>query len=217
MTEPRRPPLPPDEALDAPEPSAPELSPAEAEALVAALRGAWTPGAPRAEVERALRELALEDPLSPPTAAEVAAAGALAGALADALADADAARSAPPELALALALRCAVHPPPLPPAAAARALASAPLVATPPRSRTGRLVLVAFGATGALAAAAAVALALGAWSATPSRPLPHASRSTTGLFVEHFTVGGATERIDRIASVRSRELRDNRFAAWGVR
>ena len=43
-------------------------------------------------------------------------------------------------------------------------------------------------------------------------------RSTQPLFREPFArAGGESARIDRIASARAADLRDNRFAAWGVR
>jgi hypothetical protein len=80
-------------------------------------------------------------------------------------------------------------------------------------------------ATG-LALAAAVALTLGRMSfdsvalpasATAVAPLVPV-RSTQPLFREPFArVGGESARIDRIASSRAADLRDNRFAAWGVR
>jgi hypothetical protein len=70
---------------------------------------------------------------------------------------------------------------------------------------------------GTLAAAAAIFLV--------SRPAPVASgaipllatRSTQPLFQEPFTAGGGASRIDRIASARSHDLRENRFARWRVR
>jgi hypothetical protein len=52
-------------------------------------------------------------------------------------------------------------------------------------------------------------------------PLPVAafvgSRSTQDLFSEPFTPGQSSARIDRIASARGRDLRENRYAAWGLR
>ncbi len=42
------------------------------------------------------------------------------------------------------------------------------------------------------------------------------SRSTAPLF-QADSAGAASSRIDRIASARSRDLRDNRYALWGVR
>jgi hypothetical protein len=46
------------------------------------------------------------------------------------------------------------------------------------------------------------------------------SRSTADLFdtaTPFPRVGGETARVDRIANVRAAELRDNRFALWGLR
>lgn len=44
------------------------------------------------------------------------------------------------------------------------------------------------------------------------------TRSTQSLFPERFPqVGGESARIDRIAMARSADLRENRFARWGVR
>jgi hypothetical protein len=42
------------------------------------------------------------------------------------------------------------------------------------------------------------------------------SRSTAPLF-RVGSEGATSSRIDRIASARSRDLRDNRYAQWGVR
>jgi hypothetical protein len=42
-------------------------------------------------------------------------------------------------------------------------------------------------------------------------------RSTVSLFSERFETEDTTARMDAIASARGRELRDNRYAAWGVR
>lgn len=71
---------------------------------------------------------------------------------------------------------------------------------------------------GLLAAAACLALVLGR---SLRRPVPvalTASRSTQELFTEQFPrQGGHSARVDRISEARSRELRENRFARWGVR
>jgi hypothetical protein len=37
------------------------------------------------------------------------------------------------------------------------------------------------------------------------------------LFAERFETGETTARMDLIASARSRDLRNNRYTAWGVR
>jgi hypothetical protein len=93
--------------------------------------------------------------------------------------------------------------------------------------RTGRVVYYRFGAAASLlAAAAAVLLAVhprgapdsGRASASAEAP-PLAllqSRSTASMFPPD-SAGAASDRIDRIATYRARELRDNRYALWGVR
>ena len=51
----------------------------------------------------------------------------------------------------------------------------------------------------------------------PQGPTPLAlSRSTESLFVKPFALTTNSERIDKIAQVRSRELRNNRYAIWGL-
>jgi hypothetical protein len=53
---------------------------------------------------------------------------------------------------------------------------------------------------------------------TPRASAPRYARSTQALFHEPFpTHGGASARIDRIASARAADLRENRFARWEVR
>jgi hypothetical protein len=84
------------------------------------------------------------------------------------------------------------------------------------RARRGRVIRVAFGAVTAFALAAAVVLSI-----TPARaprataPLAR-SRSTQELFREPFRASEASARIDRIAVARVGDLRENRFAMWGV-
>ena len=98
------------------------------------------------------------------------------------------------------------------------------------RRRSGVAVALA----GGLALAAAVALFVKD-GAESDRPIPASAsaasieprrsieplapmRSTQPLFREPFArAGGESARIDRIASSRGADLRDNRFAAWGVR
>lgn len=85
------------------------------------------------------------------------------------------------------------------------------------RRRRGVVVRVMFGA-GALAAAAVLLVVIGRQSVAPQpSELAHA-RSTQSLFTERFEArGGESARIDRIASARAADLRDNHFARWGVR
>lgn len=63
--------------------------------------------------------------------------------------------------------------------------------------------------------------AAGAVAAAPASPRALIeARSTTALFdaaVPFPKVGGQTARIDRIAAARAADLRNNRYAAWGVR
>ncbi|MBL9111009.1 MAG: hypothetical protein JNM74_17125 [Myxococcales bacterium] len=95
---------------------------------------------------------------------------------------------------------------------AARALGKAP------SARSGRVIRVAFGAASfALAAAAAIVLVLGGDRGSPAPTRLAQSRSTQELFREPFAQGQASARIDRIALARSSDLRENRFARWGVR
>lgn len=89
----------------------------------------------------------------------------------------------------------------------------------------GKLIRVSFGTLSAVLAAAAAALI---WFQTADqRPSASAeveisqplaiSRSTGSLFHEKFDTKHTSARVDRIASARSRELRNNRYASWGAR
>jgi len=103
----------------------------------------------------------------------------------------------------------------------AAALAKALPTSSPATGRRGNVVYAAFGATSlVLAAAAALVLSFGGLareSAPAAPPLALAKpRSAAPLFEGHFD-SNTTARVDLIASVRSRDLRDNRYAAWGVR
>ncbi len=192
-----------------------ELSPEQALALQRALRSAWQPGEIDEARHERLLELALEDPLAPPSAEEVAESARLREALAG--------RGDHADLPLVRALAAAAEPE-RQPADAARLAA---LVAREPASstKTGRVIYVAFGAvSAALAAAAALVLVVGSLTrkAEPAAALatPAAlatSRSSAPLFDDRFTTEATTARIDRITSVRERELRQNRYVAWGVR
>jgi hypothetical protein len=72
-----------------------------------------------------------------------------------------------------------------------------------------------------VAAAAAIALFVSPLrqepSATPLGPAPARPRSTVDLFADGFETRTTSERMDAIASARARDLRDNRYSAWGVR
>jgi hypothetical protein len=153
---------------------------------------------------------------SPPTAEEIAEAEALRAALADpshAHAAADFARS------VALA-----HAPPELSRQAHRAILERSIVRGEVRRerQKARATRSLFVIAGGLAMAAAIAIVVTrTMDASPPEaamePLVPA-RSTQALFHEPFArQGGESARIDRIASARASDLRDNRFAAWGVR
>jgi hypothetical protein len=196
-----------------------ELTPldaAEERALTEALRAAWSPAALDPALNERLIELALEDPLAPPSREEVVESERLRRAL-----DGEGEH---PGTELFSLLRAANRPKELEPGAAER-LASTALVG---RRRSGNVIFVAFGAaaSAALAAAAAVMLfvfpaarsdAPSASSVMPAPPELVQSRTTAALFSVKFEAGETSERVDRIASSRARELRENRYAQWGVR
>ena len=167
-------------------------------------------------MESKKRNLDEVDPDAPPSEEERAASDRLRDALADASkpsTDADFAR------ALAVAhtpreLDDAEHR-----ALIGRALAGRAVEVSPRRDRRGVVVRVAFGVAAVAALAAGVALVV----RTPGSPVMTSelalTRSTQPLFgAEKFpTTGGESDRIDRIAMARAGDLRDNRFARWGVR
>jgi hypothetical protein len=185
-------------------------------ALAAALRAAWAPRPLDPALNELLIESALEDPLAPPSELEVVESERLREALEG--------RGDHPDAALARALRTANSPSPLP---GGRADQLAKAAAAPRRS--GSVVFVAFGAAAAtvMAAAAAAMLFLmpverghdepAASAVTVPNPGFVQSRSTATLFHEKFATEDTSGRIDRIAAVRARELRQNRYAQWGVR
>jgi hypothetical protein len=88
------------------------------------------------------------------------------------------------------------------------------------RRRRGRVIRVSFGASAALALAAAVLLYVRSDRQPPETVHGTAvavSRSTQALFQDRFAPsGGESARIDRIAMARAADLRDNEFAKWGV-
>lgn len=180
------------------------LEPGAEAALAAALRAAYAPSeldpARHAEILRA----ALEDPFAPASEAELRESERLRQAL-------ESGDEAHPDAALARALAAAQNP-------AEFSRASAERVAARTTSRRPNVVYVTFGAL-ALAAAAAFALVVARPSVNPPEPsaalVP--SRTTEALFHEAFVTGAASERIDRIASARERDARENRYALWGVR
>jgi hypothetical protein len=153
------------------------------------------------------------DPDAPPSAEEIAAAEQLRVALEEPARPSDDA-----ELLRAVAL--AAHPPALDPAAQRSAEQAALARFDELRSRRtrGTVVRVTFGLSVAFAAAAAIALVVGRPAPRPSAAadLVHV-RSTQELFSQRFEAqGGESARIDRIAIARAADLRENRFARWGV-
>jgi len=183
-------------------------------ALTAALQAAWVPRPLDPALNELLIEAALEDPLAPPSELEVVESERLRDALEG--------KGEHPDALLARALKTANTPSPL---AGARADQLAKAVAAPRRS--GNVVFVAFGAATAtvMAAAAAAMLFLtpverdepAASAVTVPNPTFVQSRSTAALFNEKFATEDTSGRIDRIAAVRARELRQNRYAQWGLR
>jgi hypothetical protein len=181
-----------------------------AEEIALALRAAYAPTPLSLEDSRALFD-------ATPEAEELALATELREALAGGETRADGSASA----SLAFALRAAFQPSSLDASAHAAvvetALASraARPVMFPARPRAS-VVRVAFGmVAGGLALAASVVFAV-TWAPSSEAPLARA-RTTQALFSEPFRAGEASARLDRIASARGADFRDNRFHAWGVR
>lgn len=199
------PPLPPDDDAEL-EAAQAELDPGASEELRGALRAAWAPTDLDATRHEQLLALALgAEPLEDGDEPEAATEDATGSEHA-------------PHAALAAALRAAYAPTELDDARhhelLERALAQAP---APARSN---VVYVAFGVLAAgLAIAASVVLVFGSAWREPRREAPSlvTARSTEPLFREKFELGGTSERLDRIAAARARDLRSNRYATWGVR
>ena len=185
----------------------PQLSDEQEAELAQALRGAALPPALDRKLNELLIEQALTDPLAPPNEQEIAESERLRDALATG--------SPHPDLELATALAVAHRPPSAQPKhleeLSERALAT----------RRSAVIYVAFGVgAGVAALAAAIALFVAPVherSSVPGRQEPLAlSRSTAAMFHSPFETGETTARLDRIAVVRERELRANRYALWGV-
>jgi hypothetical protein len=198
------------------------LAPAQLSQLLEALEAALRPAELDSATNERLIEMALEDPFAPAREEELAESERLRDALE---------RGAPHEAVATLAvLRAAFEASdasePLIEStvnqAVQEALGSVPAPASLPPKRRGSVVFAVFGATSAALAAAAVLL-LFVGTASRSAPEPSAAasltkpRSTAPLFSERFDTEGTTARMDAIASARSRDLRDNRYASWGVR
>jgi len=191
----------------------------EAERWLQALSAAAQPGSLSAAENERLIAMALEDPLAPPSEEELIESARLRDALAG---------GAPHEsAALLAALRAPFGAEEAENAAIESALGRLVLAADAPKPPRRNVIYAAFGAGSlVLAAAAAMVLVFGAASreGAPTAAVadgvaagglvkPH---STAALFASHFD-SNTTARVDLIESVRSRDLRDNRYAAWGVR
>ncbi|MEP7051821.1 MAG: hypothetical protein ABJB12_15765 [Pseudomonadota bacterium] len=200
-------------------PELPLLEPQEEERLSALLRHAFAPGA----IDNARHELlllaALEDPFAEPSAQELVQSERLRHALEGAFDHAD--------LALARALANA-HAPSTAAPEVDTPLDQEPLRASdsssasaPPNKKSTVYYVRFAGIAAGLAAAAGLLLAVQSRTQHALAPdLPTLalaqSRSTAALF-QTAAAERPSARIDRIASVRERDLRDNRYALWGVR
>lgn len=190
---------------------APELDAAEELALGELLRSAFRPSEIDAQRHEILLSAALEDPFAEPSPEELVESERLRQAL-DGQGDHE-------DLRLARALSAAFAPSierPLPDALRDTGRS--------PRASRGQVLFLRFAAvTTALAVAAAVLLQVTSRAPESSAPAPDLttlalaqSRSTAAFFSPNSAFA-PSERIDRIASVRGRELRNNRYALWGVR
>lgn len=198
-------PWPDDDALAA----EPELDPATERSLAEALRSAWDPAPLDPRRQKELLEQALTDPFAPASDDELRESERLRQAL-------DAGDESHPDVLLLHALKAAKTPASLSPEASDAARGR---VGRRTRGSGANVVFVSFGAA-VLAAAAALLLVVG--GGLKSAPEPSAagfvpSRSTTELFERQFEQGETTERIDRIASARAHDLRENRYRRWGAR
>ncbi len=160
----------------------------------------------------------VDDPDAPPSAEEIAAAEALRAGLED-----PSKKNEDAELLRAAAHAHASGRTTLD-AASARAAEEAALAKFDKlraRRTGGVLIRVTFGVGIAFAAAAALLFALGRPAQKPMEQAEGSSlvrvRSTQELFSQRFEPqGGESARIDRIAIARANDLRENRFAQWGV-
>ncbi|MGE0325673.1 MAG: hypothetical protein AB7K71_26280 [Polyangiaceae bacterium] len=183
------------------------------------LRAAFSPVELSPQLNQTLIELALEDPFAEADEEEQAESERLREAL-------DLGESHP--LAdLARSVHAAADPGRID-AARNQELLDAALEGAKPSSKGGnaKVIRVAFGAvTAVLAAAAGMLLWVQTQSAAPTTGVqsPQASqelavsRSTASLFHEKFDTKHTSERVDRIAMARAKELRSNRYASWGAR
>jgi len=182
----------------------------ERNALLCALTAAESPSDIAAERHRQILAQALEsvEAFAPPTEQELLQAAQL--------------RAHFDSNPLVLALRATQDPsPPRPQLERALRQQALQHVTHSHRARSLRRISTLWGAVAVAAAAAIVVLAksnspLEKFEASPSsRPLA-LSRSTDSLFTRSFDSTSASGRIDKIAQVRARDLRRNRYAIWGL-
>jgi len=190
------------------------LAPEDEAALLGALEAALRPEPLDPELNERLLRHALEEPFAPASAEELVESARLRDAL-----EGGTPHEASPLLS---ALRAPFASVGGDMAGIERALDGA--LGREPARKRDNVRYARFGVAGAaLAAAAAVALFM---SQTPRlSPAPAASEaagfvkphSTADLFADRFETRATSARMDVIASARGRDLRDNRYAAWGVR
>ncbi len=193
------------------------LGAAEEARLSALLKHAFAPGELDPARHEQLLLAALEDPFAEPSPEELVQSERLRRALEGEGDHAD--------LALARALANAHAPSRVAPKVGTPELLqprSASDSSAPPKKASAKVFYVRFGGIAAgLAAAAALLFRIQSGSShAPGPDLPTLalaqSRSTAALF-QSASAGPPSARIDRIASLRERDLRDNRYALWGVR
>ncbi|MEZ4232686.1 MAG: hypothetical protein R3B89_26150 [Polyangiaceae bacterium] len=199
------------------------LSPEAESDFAEQLRAAFEPAELSPRLNQALIELALEDPLAEADEEEQAESERLREALDSGVSH--------PLADLARSVHAAADPGRID-AARNQALLDAALESQAGGkarggSASGKVIRVTFGAvTAVLAAAAGMLLwlqtqgdAAHQQAAEPTMAAQElaVSRSTASLFHEKFDTKHTSERVDRIAAVRARELRRNRYASWGAR
>jgi len=197
--------------------------------LALALKAAWDPNALSVDESHAMLD-------ATPSAEEQELAAALRDSLATGTSTA-ATTPAHATVQLAHALRSAFAPAALDPAEHDAiiqvALAKMPadkelapeaekqasnVIAMRGREARARVVRVAFGfVAGGLALAASIFFVVTSAPGPGSEAPLAKARTTQPLFSEPFKPGETSARIDRIASARAADFRDNQFAKWGVR
>jgi hypothetical protein len=190
------------------DPDLPTLGPDEERRLAGLLESAFAPKEIEPARHERLLQAALEDPFAAASPEELVESERLRRAL-----DGDGDHV---DLILARALSAAYAPSNAPPQAA--------LPATLTNGKpTAKVLYLRFGGVAAALAAAAAVLLVMSSKNSPEASAPELpalalvqSRSTAALF-QSASVGPPSARIDRIESVRERDLRANRYAMWGVR